>query len=191
MTSPALSLRYTRVAMLLHWLVAALILINIALIWSVGLVPEDRIRPIIDAHKATGITVLGLVLLRILWRIANPAPPFPQHYAAWERFGAHSAHYVLYVLMLALPLSGWMHDSAWKAAAEIPMRWYNWFEWPRIGLIMNMEPAAKETFHTISGSVHVYFSYVLYALLALHVGAALKHQFIDGDPELQRMFPGA
>lgn len=191
MTASALPVsRYTRVAMLLHWLVALLILINVALIWSVGLLPEDWIRPVINTHKSTGITVLGLVLLRILWRLANPPPPFPASYPTWERAGAHAAHLALYALILALPLSGWLHDSAWKAAAQFPMQLFYLVPWPRIGFIANMEPAAKEAFHTVSGAVHVYLSYVLFALFVLHVGAALKHQFIDREPELERMLPG-
>lgn len=192
MITPALPVhRYTRIAMLLHWLVAFLILLNVALIWSVGLIPEDWIRPIIDTHKSTGITVLGLVLLRILWRWANPPPPLPANYPAWEKRGAHVAHLILYALILALPLSGWMHDSAWKAAAEIPMRLFNLFQWPRIGPIMNMEPGAKETFHAVSGAVHVWLSYALYLLFALHVGGALKHQLLDREPELERMLPSS
>jgi cytochrome b561 len=182
--------RYTRIAMLLHWLVALLIVINVVLIWSVDLIPEDSIRFVIDTHKSTGITVLGLVLLRILWRIAHPPPPLPAAYPVWEKRGAHFAHLILYALILALPLSGWMHDSAWKAAAEVPMQWFGLFEWPRIGAIMTMEPAAKLSFHAISGAVHVWLSYALYILFALHVGGALKHQFIDREPELERMLPG-
>lgn len=181
--------RYTRIAMLLHWLVAVMIILNIALIWSVDLIPEDYIRPVIDTHKSTGITVLGLVLLRVLWRIANPPPDLPEHYPAWEKKTAHVAHLVLYALILALPLSGWMHDSAWKAAAEVPMRLFGLFEWPRIGAIMTMEPAAKLEFHKATGALHVWLSYALYVLFALHVGGALKHQFVDKEPELERMLP--
>lgn len=182
--------RYTRTAMLLHWLIALLIAINVALILSVDLLPEALVRPAVDTHKSTGITVLGLVVLRILWRAANPPPPLPGSYAPWERYGAHIAHIALYVLIVALPLSGWMHDSAWKAAAQFPMQLFYLMPWPRIGWIANMEPAAKEAFHTVAGAVHAWLSYALYALFALHVGAALKHQFIDKEPELERMLPG-
>ena len=183
-------LRYTKTAMVLHWLVAALITINVALILLVDYYPEGWVRPAVDMHKSIGITVLGLVLLRILWRIANPPPPLPDAYPQWEKKTSHVAHIVLYALILALPLSGWMHDSAWKAAAQFPMQLFYLVPWPRISFIANMEPAAKEQFHAIFGAVHVWLGYILYALFALHVGAALKHQWIDKKPEMERMLPG-
>ena len=78
-------LRYTRVAMVLHWTVAVMIAINIVLIWIVELIPEGFVRPAIDTHKSLGITVMGLVLLHLLWRAANPPPALPAAYPSWER----------------------------------------------------------------------------------------------------------
>ena len=92
--------RYTRTAVVLHWLVAVLILVNVALGLTAESLPDDWIRPAIDAHKSTGITVLGLVLLRLLWRIGHPPPRLPRSYARWERIGAQVAHGALYALML-------------------------------------------------------------------------------------------
>jgi cytochrome b561 len=100
--------RYSRIAMILHWLIAVLITLNVALIWSVNLIPEDNIRFVIDAHKSFGITVLGLVLMRLLWRAANRPPDLPETYPPAEKAAAHGAHLALYVLMIGLPLSGWM-----------------------------------------------------------------------------------
>ena len=181
--------RYTRTAIVLHWLIALLVAINIALIWSVSLLPDDAVRPVIDTHKSTGITVLGLVILRLLWRRANRPPPLPAAYPVWEKRLAHAAHISLYVLILALPLSGWMHDSAWKAAAQFPMKLFYLVPWPRIGLIANLDPQTKEAFHDVSGHVHVWLSYALYAMFFLHIAGALKHQWLDKDAELQRMLP--
>lgn len=175
--------------MLLHWLVAVLIIVSVTLIWIVDLVPEGAARPVVDTHKSIGILVLVLVLLRLLWRAANPPPPLPDDYSPLEKRGAHAAHAALYVLILALPLSGWLHDSAWKAAAQFPMKLFFLVPWPRIGFIEALDPQVKETFHIASGAVHTWLSYLLYALFALHVGAALKHQFLDKHPELQRMLP--
>jgi cytochrome b561 len=179
--------RYTRTAIVLHWLLALLIIGNALLALSVDLLPDAWVRPVIDTHKSIGITALGLVLLRLLWRASHSPPRLPQAYASWERAASHVAHGILYALMLALPLSGWMHDSAWKDAVTHPMQLFGLFEWPRLGFITALPPAIKESMHTLFGTVHTGLGYALYALLALHVGAALKHQWIDRHPELQRM----
>src|SRR5664280_2345496 len=113
-------------------------------------------------HKSICITVLGLVLLRLLWRAAHPPPPLLAAYARWERVGAHVAHGVLYALMPLLPFSGWLHDSAWKDAATYPMTLYGLVPWPRIGLIERIDPATKESLHPLFGSIHTAFGYVLY-----------------------------
>jgi cytochrome b561 len=69
------------------------------------------------------------------------------------------------------------------------MDWFGLFQWPRIGFIMHLDPAVREPIHSIFGAAHVWLSYLLYLLFALHVGGALKHQLIDRAPELQRMLP--
>jgi cytochrome b561 len=181
--------RYTRVAIFLHWIVAVLIVFNVVMIWTISLWPEDWDRPIIDLHKSIGITVLGLVLMRILWRIGNKPPPLPQSYPAVERHAAHAAHAVLYVLILAIPISGWMHDSAWKGAPTHPMTLFGLVPWPRIAAIAQVDAAEKERLHTLFFAFHQWFAYALYGLVGLHVAAALKHQWIDKKPELQRMAP--
>jgi cytochrome b561 len=179
--------RYTRVAVALHWSIAVAIGANATLAWSVDRLPDDWVRPVIDTHKSIGVTILGFVLMRILWRLGHAPPPLPLAYPRWERFAAHLGHALLYVLIVAIPVTGWMHDSAWKDAATHPMRWFQLVEWPRIPLIMNLDPAIKEPLHTLFGHFHTWSGYALYALLALHVGAALKHQWVDKHPELQRI----
>jgi cytochrome b561 len=179
--------RYTRTAAALHWLLALLLLVNVALGLSVERLPDAWVRPVIDTHKSIGITALGLVLLRVLWRASHRPPPLPQAYAVWERRASHATHALLYLVMLALPLSGWLHDSAWKDAATHPMRWFGLFEWPRVSVIMALPPAMKEGLHDAFGTAHTVAGYTLYALLALHVTGALKHQWVDRQQELQRM----
>lgn len=181
--------KYTRTAMVLHWLMALLILANILLIHAVDYVPEDRIRWVIDTHKSTGITLLGLVLMRLLWRALHPPPSLPAGTARWEAGLSRLTHALLYFLMLALPISGWLHDSAWARAPEFPMHLYGTFEWPRIAWISEIEPVAKKSLHMLFNAVHEQFGYVLYALFGLHLAGALKHQFIDRHPALQRMWP--
>ncbi|MES2941586.1 MAG: cytochrome b [Pseudomonadota bacterium] len=181
--------RYTRTAIILHWLIAFLISTNLLLIWFVDYFPEERVRLVIDSHKSIGITVLGLVILRLLWRFAHQPPALPSSYALWERRASHAAHILLYVVMFLMPLSGWMHDSAWKDAATHPMKLFGLMPWPRIGWIMNIEPASKEMLHDAFGALHSAGAWLLYTLFVLHVGGALKHQFIDKEAELQRMLP--
>jgi cytochrome b561 len=187
--SPIPPVRYSGVAIALHWLIAALIAANLVLIWFVDSWPKDWTRPVIDTHKSIGITVMGLALLRLLWRAGHPPPPLPDAYPPIERRGALAAHVLLYVLIVAIPLSGWLHDSAWKDAASHPMSLFGLIPWPRIGPIMDMAPAAKEQLHTAFFALHQWLAYGLYALFILHVGGTLKHQFIDKEPELQRMLP--
>ena len=183
------STRYTHTAVILHWLVAVLIVINVALALTVDLFPDALVRPVVDLHKSIGITVLGLVILRLLWRISHRPPDFPPSYPRWERFAAHLGHGILYILILCVPISGWMHDSAWTEATSHPMSLFWLVPWPRLWFLTNLDPATKDVLHDQLGAVHRWFGYGLYTLFALHIIGALKHQFIDKEPELQRMLP--
>jgi len=183
--------RYTRTAIVLHWSIAALIIVNVVLALSADHLPDDWVRPVVDTHKSIGITVLGLALMRLLWRATHRPPPLPPGYPGLERIGAHLAHAALYVLIFALPLSGWLHDSAWKGAATHPMSLFGIIPWPRVGWVMNAEPALKEQLHDRFGALHTWAGYVLYGFFALHVVGALKHQWVDREPELQRMLPAS
>jgi cytochrome b561 len=186
---PSIPDRYTKPAIILHWVIAALMLLNIVLGLSAEHVRDEWVRQVVDTHKSIGITVLGLVILRLLWRATHRPPELPPGYSRLERLGAHAAHWVLYLLMFLLPISGWMHDSAWKDAATHPMHYFGLFEWPRIGWITGIEPATKERLHDLFGALHIGAGYVLYLMFALHVLGALKHQVLDHEKELQRMLP--
>ncbi len=183
--------RYTGIAILFHWLIAGFIIANLLIVWSVDAFPEAQQRPLIDLHKSIGITVLGLAIMRLLWRFANPPPPLPEAYKPWERKAAHWAHIALYVLIIALPLSGWIHDSAWKGAPTHPLSLFWVIPWFRFSFITNLDPATKEQLHSAFFQLHISLAYVLYVLFAAHVAGALKHQFLDKQPELQRMMPGS
>ena len=186
---PTIPERYTRVAIALHWLIAVLMILNIVLILTAERFPDEWVRPVIDTHKSLGITVLGLVIVRLLWRATHKPPAMPGTFSRLERFAAHAVHGLLYLLMILLPLSGWMHDSAWKDAATHPMQLFGLVPWPRIGWITGVEPTLKESLHDAFGALHTWAGYVLYVAFALHVLGALKHQFMDGEKELQRMLP--
>jgi len=176
--------------MLFHWLIAAFIAVNLLLVWAVDSMPKTAERPMVNLHKSIGLTVLGLAIMRLLWRWANPPPALPRGYGRWERLGAHWAHVALYVLIFALPITGWIHDSAWKNAAANPLTLYGFVPWFRIGLIANQDAATKEQIHSVFFTMHGLLAYALYGLFVLHVSGALKHQWINRQPALQRMLPG-
>ncbi|VVE87481.1 cytochrome B [Pandoraea bronchicola] len=186
--------KYTRVAMLLHWAVALSMLGNVAIGQTIALLSDATLEKIdvrfwIDLHKSIGITVLGLAILRILWRATHRPPALSQVFASWERTAAHLVHWLLYVVIFALPLSGWAHDSAWVAASTHPLVLFGSVPFPRMGFLMTMNDASKDYWHDVLGNVHAYCAYSLYVLLALHIGGALKHQWVDRHPVLGRMLP--
>lgn len=187
--SPSID-RYSGVAIALHWIVASLIVINLVLVWFADSWPKDWVRPAIDMHKSVGITMIGLVFLRLLWRAGHRPPPLPAAYPRLERLAAAGAHAALYLMILALPLSGWLHDSAWKDAPSHPLKLFWLIPWPRLAVLSHLPPVDKESMHTLLFSVHQWLAYGLYGLVGLHLAGALKHQFIDREPELQRMLPG-
>jgi cytochrome b561 len=182
--------RYAGPAIALHWLVAVGIVANVALAWIWPHLADAQVRPVIDTHKSIGITVLGLALMRLLWRLTHRPPAYPTDYRRWERITAHGVHGLLYALIFVMPLSGWIMDSAWGDANTHPMLWFGLFEWPRIGWLQQLAPTTRDRMHDLFGGIHAWSAYALYALFALHVGGAFKHQWIDGDAELQRMWPG-
>jgi cytochrome b561 len=182
-------------AIVLHWSIAVLIIANVAMGLGAQWIPDGWVRPVIDTHKSVGITVLGLAILRVLWRLTHRPPPLLAHTdpaGAWDRIehaAAHVTHLLLYFLIFLLPLSGWAHDSAWKDAATHPMYLFGLFEWPRIGWVTGLDAALKETLHDRFGSLHTWLGYCLYALLALHIAGALKHEWIDRQSVIRRMLP--
>lgn len=180
--------RYTSVAITLHWVIALAILINIVLALTWDLYPEASIRPAINLHKSIGITVLGLAILRLLWRLTHTPPALPTGYAKWEVRLSHITHVLLYMIIFAMPITGWMHDSAWKAAADNPLTLYGVIPFPRIGYIMNLDPVTKERMHDLFGGFHEAVGVAIYVLVGLHILGALKHQLLDKQRELQRMW---
>jgi len=180
--------RYTSLAITLHWLVAFGIIVNVFLALTWDMYPDDAVRPAINLHKSIGVTVLGLAVMRLLWRLTHTPPALPTGYAKWEVQLSHLTHILLYAIIFAMPLTGWIMDSAWDKAAANPMYLFGLFEWPRLGFIMALDPDTKKAVHDGFGEAHEIVAYVIYGLVALHVLGALKHQFIDKKRELQRMW---
>ncbi|HEY1090063.1 MAG TPA: cytochrome b [Burkholderiaceae bacterium] len=170
--------RYTRTAMALHWLLA----LAIVCAFGVGLYMTDlRMSPtrlkLFNWHKWAGITILVLSAARLLWRLSH-RPPADVPMPAWQAQAAHAAHILLYVAFFALPLSGWAYSSA----AGFPIVWFGLIPLPDL---VSPDKALAETLKT----AHHWIAYGLAALVLVHVGAALKHQFIDRDGLLARMLP--
>ena len=136
--------RYTSVAIALHWIMAILIIANIALAeFTSGLSREVR-APYMDLHKIIGISVLVLTLFRLGWRLGHPPPPLPDALPTWQRHVAHASHLLFYVLLLALPLSGWL----WMSSIPAPMAF------PGAGSVPLLPVAGQEALGTVMRRSH-------------------------------------
>ncbi|PXW24275.1 cytochrome b [Paraburkholderia caballeronis] len=172
--------RYTGIAMLLHWLIAALIVWGFALGWVMTDIPgitPTKLR-YFSWHKWIGVTVLALVLVRIVWRATHAAPPLPASMHAWERLAAHAGHAALYLLMVAIPVTGYLYSSA----AGIQVVYLG--IWP-LPVLIGPDNALKAVLRT----VHVTLNYALLAMVAAHLLAVVKHQWLDRQRILARMLP--
>jgi cytochrome b561 len=171
--------RYGAVAQTLHWLVAALIITQFVLASMAEDLPLGAHKlGLLARHKSVGMTVLMLAVLRLMWRLFHPAPPLPAGMSRLERFGAHVSHYALYVLLFAMPLSGWLMSSA----KNYSVSWFSLFTWPNL-------IAPNETAFDFLKGTHQILATALFWLAILHVLAALKHHFWNKDDVLRRMLP--
>lgn len=169
---------YTRTAIALHWLAAALILANFLLgPWMADLPISPQNLRLYAWHKWIGITVFLVVVARLAWRYRHSPPP-PVAMPDWQRRAARVTHVLLYALMLVIPLSGWLYSSATGVQVVY------------LGLVPLPDVVAKDkALAAILKAVHVTLNYSLLALVFLHVGAALEHHRVDRDGVLARMLP--
>jgi cytochrome b561/polyisoprenoid-binding protein YceI len=182
--------RYSAVAVVLHWIIALAIVLQIILAGRMDGPRTPESFAVIQLHKSVGITILLLSLVRIAWRLANPPPPMPTTLAPWERTLARITHVGFYVVMIAMPLTGWIMVSASRRL--IPTLLYGQVPWPMVPGIPDLAPGPKQVWHTIGETGHGLIAKLIYVLLALHVAGALKHQLFSKDePVLARMAPGA
>lgn len=193
-------LKYGPVAMSLHWLIAALLILNFVLAWLFnghfafwdfkGLAGPDKLAAT-QWHKSLGMLILVLSLVRLGWRLANPPPPLSPHLLPWERFAAHTVHWSLYAFMIGMPLLGWAMVSASKKILIFPINMFGLFNWPAITPLTNMAPDKQKALHHLLSNFHADWLPILgYLLIALHVAGALKHHYMDKDNEFARMIPG-
>ncbi|WP_440957599.1 cytochrome b [Oceanicaulis sp. LC35] len=190
MTTATASSRYTTVAIILHWLIAAMLISLIFVGWwmedlgaaaRAGEVSFDFTRGVYNWHKTAGILVLVLSLVRLGWRLTHPAPALPSGMKPWEAFAAKAIHKLFYVVMIGLPLIGWLMVSN----SSLPTRLFNIEGFNLPGLPV----PDSEFLHEALESAHGAGAWVIIVLLALHAGAALKHHIIERDGVLTRMLP--
>jgi cytochrome b561 len=165
----------------LHWLMGVLL----ATQWGLGKLGHEMARSpakldVLTWHKSLGVLLLLLVALRLAWRLSNRSPVLPGPAPAWEGLAARITHVLLYALMLAIPLSGWVMASA----KNVPFRVFWLLPWPDI-----VQPS--ESLGETAGAIHAALATLLLAVVSLHVAAALRHHLILRNDVLRRMLPGS
>jgi cytochrome b561 len=179
MTFKNTTARWGHVSQLLHWLIVVLLVTQVTLATIADDLPLGMKKlALLARHKSVGITILGLALIRLVWRWANPTPPLPDNLKPYERVLAHITHAGLYILLFAMPLSGW----AMSSARGFPVSWFGFIQLP------DFVPKDKTLYDALV-ETHETLAWVLYVIVALHVLAALKHHFMLKDNVLKRMLP--
>ena len=172
--------RYTRTAMLLHWLVAVLLLGQFAFGWYLETIPRGVPARgyFVNLHKSTGLLIGLMILLRLGWRLTHAPPPLPDSIPRWQQQAAAASHYLLYVLMLVMPLSGYIASNF----SRFGVHFFN---------VVKFEPWGIDSklVYGIFNQTHILSSWLLLALVTVHVLAALKHLLVDHDSEFSRMLP--
>ena len=172
--------RYSRTAMVLHWVIALAVLGQIAFGWYLQTVP--RLTPdrtiYVNMHKSTGLVIGLLILARLAWRVTHKPPPLPASMPAWERRAAAASHALLYACMLIMPLAGYTASNFSKFGVKL----FNAVLLPPWG-------ADDRAVYAFFNGLHVATSYVFVALIAIHIAAALKHLFFPRHGVFRRMLP--
>jgi cytochrome b561 len=181
-SAPAARPSYTQTAIALHWLIALLIFCGFALGWVMTDIPGFTPMKLkyFSWHKWIGVMVFALALVRLVWRATHVPPRLPADMSAVQRVAAHAVHALLYVLTLAIPVTGYLYSSA----ANVPVVYLGIVPLPRL---IDPDPVLKDIFKTL----HVGLNYAFLWLVVLHVLAAVKHQLWNRDGLLSRMLPFA
>ncbi len=161
----------------LHWLVAIIVILMLSFSFFLSDIPKSSQPMAYMIHKSMGLTVLFLMLARIFWIIRTGKPELPFSVARWERVTSQVVQISLYVLLIAMPFSGWIMSMA---ADRVPV-YFGLFYMPLYGIPVNK--LLSEFFV----NVHVTIAYLLIGLISLHIAGALKHHFIDKDKVMRRM----
>jgi cytochrome b561 len=170
---------YGLISQLFHWVIVALILFQYTWAWRIGNTEGLRARfELVIQHKTMGMMILSLAVLRLGWRLFNRPPPLPGTVPPWEKTAAHTTHWLLYALILAMPLSGWLYSSA----AGLGDYWWGPVRFPAL-------VGASEPLEDVLGRTHRAFGILLALIAGLHMLAALRHHFLLRDDVLKRMLP--
>lgn len=172
--------RWGGVSQLLHWTIVALFLALATIGLTLDLLPRSpNYFWVYNLHKSLGLTMLTLALIRIGWRLYAGKPKPMASIPAWQLWLARVIHWLLYGLIVAMPFSGWLFDSA---GGLRPLRWFGLFEVPKL---VAPNPALRE----IARDAHGWLFWILVTLILMHAGAALYHHYFVGDNTLRRMLP--
>lgn len=172
--------RWGAVSQWLHWIIVVLLLCQATIGLSLDSLPKSpEYFWVYDLHKSIGLTVLALAVVRLAWRLYAGAPEKLPGLPTWQSRIASVTHGLLYALIFAMPLSGWLYDSA---SGLRPLRWFTLFDVPKL---TGPDPALRELAH----SAHELLFWVLAGLVVMHAGAAFYHHFFEGDATLRRMLP--
>lgn len=179
-----MALRNTRVewgsvAKFFHW-ASALLIVGVATVgWVMKDLPgsPDKIK-VYALHKSFGLTILALVLARALWRLGDPRPAHPPTMTAWQRALSGGVHGLLYAVMIAMPISGWLYNSA----SNFPLKWFDLFKVPALS-------GPDKELKALAAAAHAWGFWILAALFALHLAGVAKHHFVDRDDVLAKMLP--
>jgi cytochrome b561 len=191
--------RYSRVAIFLHWTIGLAIIGMVPLGWWMSDNVSDPSKAalvfrLFQLHKSIGLTILVLSVLRLLWRLTHRFPPLPDHMPGWEKAAARVSHILLYVVMLVMPITGWIYVSAgWNSSMNMPFQvptlWFGLFQWPHLPGLAEASDATRAAAASNAMAVHSALAWGAVALVALHFAAALKHHFYDRDSVLVGMLP--
>lgn len=178
--------RYGTVAMILHWLIAAAIIVNLAIVLLVDDLPRPEKMMWMGWHKSIGLAVLILSIARIAWRLGHPAPPPPPGLPKYQRIAGTALHHLFYFLIVAIPLAGWLMVSTFP----FPTSFFGLFNWPAFPGLSGLPKPSAHAYHEIFETVHVVLGWSLVGLIPLHVAAGLYHHVALKDNVLLRMLPG-
>ncbi|MGE0183486.1 MAG: cytochrome b [Parvularculaceae bacterium] len=182
--------RYTSVAIAFHWLIAVMIVGQLAGGFYMHNLPKEQAElkfTLYQMHKSFGVTILLLTFFRLAWRLGHRPPALPAAMAGWEKAAARAVHIGFYGLLVVTPLVGWFVVSSSPLAESVPTYLFGIVPFPHLPLFDGV--ADREALSHQIAEVHEYLAFAMIGLIGLHVAAALKHQFVNRDGVLSRMLP--